>query len=172
MLAAVVYESGEAGDLLLTEVADALTGQGLRLAGMVQANRPAPERCACAMSLRDLASGREIPISQDLGREARGCRLDAAALEEAAGLIEASLAEAPELLILNKFGKREAEGGGFRAAIAKAVEAGIPVLIGVNGANLPAWEAFAERDALMLPGERGAILDWAGRAVSGRRVAA
>ena len=50
-----------------------------------------------------------LRISQALGPSARGCRLDAAALEVAVGLVSTRLAEGADLLILNKFGKHEAK---------------------------------------------------------------
>ena len=49
----------------------------------------------------------------------------------------------PRLLIVNKFGKIEADGGGLREAIAEAVDLGIPVLVGVPARNLDRWRAFA-----------------------------
>jgi Protein of unknown function (DUF2478) len=45
-------------------------------------------------------------------------------------------------LIINEFGKHEAEGRGFRAVIAKALSEDSPVLVGVNALNLLALEAF------------------------------
>jgi hypothetical protein len=66
------------------------------------------------MELTVLPRGPALCISQDLGAGARGCQLDPGALERAVARVDMSLAEdAPELLIVNKFGKREAEGHGF-----------------------------------------------------------
>jgi hypothetical protein len=57
--------------------------------------------------------------------------------------VRASLEEKPDLVILNKFGKTEAEGGGFRPLIADAIEAGLPMLIGVPWRNIESWRLFA-----------------------------
>ena len=64
------------------------------------------------------------------------------------------------LLIVNKFGKIEADGGGMRGAIAQAVELGIPVLVGVPARNLDRWRAFAGPLAVELPAEPAAITGW------------
>ena len=99
------------------------------------------------MDVRVLPDGPEIRISQTLGETSRGCRLDPAALEQAVALVEAGLETSPDLLILNKFGKHEAEGRGFRPLIAEALARDIPVLLGVNGLNQQAFEAFAGKYA-------------------------
>ncbi len=76
--------------------------------------------------------------------------------------------ERPDLLIVNKFGKMEGEGRGFRDLIARAVAEGVPVLIGVNGLNRDALEVFLGGPAPLVAAEVGAVLDWA----AGQRAAA
>lgn len=114
----------------------------LRLVGVVQTNTDRPDCVGCDMDVRVLPGQRVLRISQSLGPEATGCRLDTAVLEDAVGLVSAALAEGADLLILNKFGKHEAAGRGFRPVIAAAMEAGIPVLTGVNETNRAAFDAF------------------------------
>lgn len=154
-----VDERGRA-DEILCALAGRLRAAGLRLAGVVQTNDEwHPER-ACDMNLHllsDPARGAML-ISERLGAGATGCRLNAAALEEAAGLVEASLPGA-DLLIVNKFGKREAEGGGFRDAIARAIEAGIPVLTAAGPKDSLGLTAFAGELAERIAPE--AAFDWA-----------
>lgn len=65
-----------------------------------------------------------------------------------------------DLLILNKFGKREAEGAGFRQIIGHAIELGIPVLVAVNPAQRDALSDFAGDDLEHLPENQDAILNW------------
>ncbi|MDH4989350.1 DUF2478 domain-containing protein [Aquamicrobium lusatiense] len=84
--------------------------------------------------------------------EARGCRLDAGALEQSVVWVDETLEKA-ELLVINKFGKREAEGKGLSGSIARAFERDIPVLVGVNGLNLPAFLEFSDELAQQLPPE-------------------
>jgi hypothetical protein len=48
-------------------------------------------------------------------------------------------------ILLNKFGKTESEGGGFRCVISDALTLGIPVVIGVPRRNLAAWRDYARR---------------------------
>ena len=68
--------------------------------------------------------------------------------------------EQPRLLVVNKFGKIEADGGGLRQAVAEAVELGIPVLVGVPARNLDRWRAFAGSLAIELPADDVALSRW------------
>jgi molybdate transport system ATP-binding protein len=94
------------------------------------------------MQLVDLMSGRAIPICQSLGQGAMSCRLDAAGVAEAAVAVSRAIAEDVELVVVNKFAKQEASGGGLRAEIGDAVVAGLPVLTAVPDKYYHAWIAF------------------------------
>ena len=54
-----------------------------------------------------------------------------------------ALSEETSILVLNKFGKSEGEGGGFRPLIADALDRSIPVLIAVPWRNIESWREFA-----------------------------
>lgn len=161
-IAAVMYEpgEGETADRLLSEAAVALRGRGRRLAGTIQSNEPGGEGRRCDMTLEDLVSRRRICASTHRGSLARGCRLDTEALEEAVGLALSSLTPATDLVIINRFGKREAEGRGFRPLIEAAVEHGVPVLIGVNVAQSEAWYRFTGCELPVLPLALDDVMAW------------
>lgn len=112
-LAYVTTTDRGATDRLLSQVAERLLAKGAKLAGVVQTNTDCVDSAKCDMDLRVLPDGETIRISQSLGEHARGCRLDPAALEQAVGYVSASLEDAPQLLIINKFGKHEADGVDF-----------------------------------------------------------
>jgi hypothetical protein len=150
-------------DLVLEGLATDLAARGLRCCGTVQINSERAESGPCDMDVRVLPDGAILRISQDLGPQARGCRLDPAALETAVGLVAAGLSSGPDLLIVNKFGKHEAEGRGFRDVIAEAIAMDIPVLVGLNGLNRPAFETFADGMAIQLPAKPAALMAWVDR---------
>jgi len=162
-LAYVLNPERGAADLLLAGFADRLLAAGVVLAGVVQHNSDGAEGCACDMDLRLLPGGGVIRISQSLGAGSRGCRLDTSALETAVGAVQPLLDRAPELLMINKFGKHEAEGRGFRPLIGEALARGIPVLLGVNDGNLPAFLAFAGDLAEALEHDPVALDAWFAR---------
>lgn len=156
-------ERGRA-DRVLAQAAARLAAQGLRIGGVVQTNIDRPGRSHCDMDLQVLPEGPVIRINQDLGESARGCRLDPGALETAVAEVAARMTDAPDLLIINKFGKHEGEGRGFRALIAEALARGVPVLLGVNALNRAAFDSFAEGLAEPLEATPEAIVAWAGAA--------
>jgi len=159
-LAAVLSEGDGSGDAFLSSVARALTGRGLRVGGVVQDNPLQPGASRCDMVLIELTTGTRVRISQSLGARARGCRLDTAALEKVAGLVESSAGQALDVVIINKFGKRESEGAGLRQAILRFLDQGVPVLAGLSRPNLDGWLAFAGSYGVTLPQDREAVAGW------------
>lgn len=147
-----------ATDPLLAALATTLAAGGVALAGTVQENIPRADR-RCDMDLRLLPRGPVLRISADRGAGARGCRLDAGALEGAAEWLLRHL-DGAALVIVNKFGRQEAEGRGLAPVIAEALARGLPVLVGVNALNLGAWLAFSDGLSRELPPEEGALLSW------------
>lgn len=147
-------------DLILHKLANQLASRGLRCCGTVQINSERADSGPCDMDVLVLPDGPVLRISQDLGPSARGCRLDPAALETAVGLVSASLAGGADVLIVNKFGKHEAEGRGFRTAIAEALALGIPVIVGVNTLNLETFVDFAGGLAIRVSPECDALAVW------------
>ena len=147
-------------DSLMREVAHRLRAAGLPLAGAVQHNIETGPTTKCHMELEVLSGPDVVRISQDLGALSRGCRLDPDGLERAVGLVSASLRDGAALLIVNKFGKQEADGRGFRPVIGEALAAGIPVLTAVGPSNVEAFLSFAEGLAEELPEDASAIETW------------
>ena len=161
-----------ATDALFGRLAEWARGAGLRIAGTLQSDEPRPGRRLCDMTLDDLVTGRRFRISEDRGDLAEGCRLDSAALTEAAALVERTIREAaPDLVLLNKFGKAEAEeGGGLRDAIAVAIELDVPVLTSVSEEYREALRQFAG-DLCVIAADEAEVRRWL-RARLGERAAA
>ncbi len=162
LIAALVYADGIYPDRAIARAIEPLRELGVALAGALQLeSTDLPGRHPCDMLLQDLSSGEVTAIAEHRGSEARGCRLDVGLLTDLAESVAFSLYnEEPRLLVVNKFGKIEADGGGLRGAIAEAVDLGIPVLVGVPARNLDRWRAFAGPLAVELPAEPAAITAW------------
>ena len=153
-------------DLMLFRLAEKLATEGYHTSGTVQINTER-EGCACDMDVMVLPKGPSLRISQDLGKASKGCRLDPAALEAAVGMVASCIGPQLDILIINKFGKHEAEGRGFRSVIADAIACDVPVLVGVNSINLEAFHRFAGVEVTMLEPSEGSLLAWV-RKASGR----
>jgi nucleoside-triphosphatase THEP1 len=152
-------------DALLAAFALRLKRAGFKLAGAVQSNDPVANRSRCDITLEDLATGLRIRASDNRGPLAKGCRLDESAHEDSVGMALSSLEPETDLVVINRFGKREAEGHGFRPLVEQAVLLDVPVVVGLNRAHLDAWRAFLGEEPALLPPELGAISSWCGRAL-------
>jgi nucleoside-triphosphatase THEP1 len=159
-VAAIVYANEAYPDAIFETLVGRSRALGLSLAGVLQ--HPAFEGAdrRCDVLLEDLTSGHRTTLFEDRGAGASGCRLDEAALAEATARIEGSLEHAPDLLVLNKFGKVECEGGGLRDLIASAIDRRIPVIIGVPRRNLEAWRSFAGDFADELCADEVSVQNW------------
>lgn len=158
-LAYTISEKPGQTDRTLAALAEALTDQGVVLAGVVQTNSERCDHHLCDMDVRVLPAGPVYRISQSLGKAARGCRLDPGALEQAVGAVAGTL-DGAEVMIVNKFGKHEADGRGFRPLIAEALARDIPVVLGVSKLSLTAFLDFAGGAAEFVEPSPAALLTW------------
>ncbi len=166
-----IVSSSERGktDQLLSAVAEALEARGKSLTGIVRVSDYESRYAnGCDMAVRVLPGGSEIKITQNLGDGSDACRLDPGAIATAVAAVESTPSDDADLFILNKFGPEEASGRGFIFAIGKALEAGIPVLVGVGPANQTAFAKFSEGVSETLPDDLEAILKWCDSAMMGR----
>lgn len=160
LLAAIVYADEEYPDAVFKWIVAECRSRHLALAGVLQLPAFEGADMRCDVLLEDLNSGDRTLLFENRGAGARGCRLDVAALVDASMKIESSLDNKPALLVLNKFGKVEAEGGGMCSLMAKALERGIPAIIGVPSRNLRAWRKFAGEFSTELPVDIGPVGEW------------
>ena len=159
-IAAVIYGQDDDCDGLLAAFAHDLMRAGTRVAGLGQIN--AGGTCAeLDMELEALDTGRRINICQDLGAgSAHSCRLDPAGLAEAAAALRRALGHPVELVIVNKFGRMEAEGSGLIDEIGAVVEAGLPLVIGLPQRFTDAWSSYSGGMATTLACSRDALDAW------------
>jgi len=162
MLGYVTTPGRGESDRLMAALAEGLMAEGVRIVGAVQRNLERPGEARCDMELCVLSGSGVWRISQRLGPLSRGCRLDPEGLESAVGEVAAALSSgaAAELVIVNKFGKQEIDGRGFRPVIAAALLRDLPVLTAVNAKNLPAFLTFAGGIAEPVAAEPEALRRW------------
>ncbi len=159
-LAAILFDRNEAPDPPLIAFLEAAKRRGVRVAGLVQ-ERTGDGLCARQdVQVRDLASGATLPIMQDLGPDAEGCRVNPEAIAFAAMLLDRALATGPDLLVVNRFGRLESEGGGMLAEIGRAFAEGVAIIVCVPKRYREAWSAFSGGLDAQLPPKLTAIEAW------------
>jgi hypothetical protein len=163
-IAAIRIADDTPTDDLLETVVRALQEEGSIVAGFIQRKGRMELSGHAEMLLEEISSGRRLCISQPLGKDSRGCRLNPQAVADIAGPLLGAIESKPDLLVLNRFGKGESEGQGFRSVLEKAFLLGIPVLTSVKQTYADAWEAFAGDCSTSLRPSLDSVLGW-GRAV-------
>ncbi|HEY0329330.1 MAG TPA: DUF2478 domain-containing protein [Rhodopseudomonas sp.] len=141
---AIVYTDGGAASSYIAELGYRLREAGTSIAGIVQYKPTLPAPSRCAIEVEELTSRFVLQLSEDGADQPFGCGIDPEALAEAAALITAALRKHPDVVLLNKFGRLEAEGGGLRETIAEAIQLGTPLIAGVPRRNLGPWRALTK----------------------------
>jgi hypothetical protein len=159
-VAAIVYGSGDNPDLVLTEFAADLRGSGARVAGLIQHARGRQLRSAAGLSALLLPSGREIFVPHRHDPVTNACRLEPRGLARVAAAIASAISAGADLLVINRYGTLERDGGGLLRAIGLALEADIPVLIAVPECNFRAWTTYSAGMSVKLACRRQDLEAW------------
>ena len=155
-LAALVYDEHEDPDAVLRDFAGDLNAHGFRAVGMVQAGQCADSSLSAVL----VHNGEEILLAQDFDPSASGCRLDLARLQNAGARVAEALGAGADLLIVNRFGKRERDGKGLAYLVQRALDADIPVVIAVSSQHFGDWIKFADGMSVKLHCDRAALEAW------------
>jgi len=155
-LAALVYNEHQDPDAVLRAFAADLSARGFRAVGMVQAGQCADSSLSAVL----LHSGEKMLLAQDFDPAASGCRLDVGRLQDAGARVAEALKTGADLLIVNRFGKRERDGKGLGYLIERAREADIPVVIAVSSERFADWAKFANGAGVKLACDRDALEAW------------
>lgn len=158
-IAAIVHPGKGCADAPLLDFVQRAQAQGHVIRGLVPGPQTDPNDCATRTVL-DLEEGTVYPISQNLGKESGACCLDPGALLVASVVLRRALETGADLVIVNRFGVLEAEGGGFSGEMLELISKGAPVLTVVSQPYLEAWREFTGGLATELPPEADAIMAW------------
>ena len=155
-LAALVYGEDQDPDAILRDFASSLNARGFRAVGMVQAGQCVDSSLSAVL----LHSGETLLLAQDFDPAASGCRLDVARLQNAGARVADALEAGADLLIINRFGKRERDGQGLAYLIERALEAHTPVVIAVSSERLAEWIKFVGDTTVKLACDRHSLDAW------------
>jgi hypothetical protein len=157
-LAAVVYGVDDDPDRLISGFATDLRRSGGRPVGVVQVGRS----CRSArprLGVTLLPDGEIVGLALD-DEPQRVCRLDPDGLAVLSLRLAAAIDDGADLVIINRFGRSEAEGKGLIDLIPQALDADIPVLIAVPEQRFATWIRFSEGMNVRLACRRDAVDRW------------
>ena len=159
-LAVIVFEDdGNEAVLTRWEAVEQLQRKGLRVGGLL--NKKDGKGGYIGEVICSINDDREYTILVDRGSGASGCRLDSVALAESSTVPREALEQGVDVLVINKFGIAEAEGGGLVAEMSRAVSEGVPVLATVHNKYADAWRDFSGELGLELFPMVEEVLAWA-----------
>ncbi|MBB2157398.1 DUF2478 domain-containing protein [Gluconacetobacter diazotrophicus] len=164
-IATLLHDSPQATETRLSDAVAVLRSWGMPVGGFVQRRGPLRPDGRHEMYVEDLRDGGRIRLDRYRGPGAVACTLDMEAMAVLSMTLRAHIRARPDILFVNRFGVREAEGGGLREDIAQAVCENIPIVVVVGAAHLQAWRRFIGQDAHVLPSTTRSLLDWARRQV-------
>ncbi|MDE2368126.1 MAG: DUF2478 domain-containing protein [Burkholderiales bacterium] len=146
-------------DALLAEFAASQRAAGRRVRGLLMRLCNAEAGCRAEMILTDIDKGDEYLVSQPMGSGSQSCAADPQGFARASSVLRDALAADTDLVICNRYGSLEAEGGGFADELLALMAQGVPVLTAVSTRHLEAWNRFVG-SAPLLPPRPQAWGDW------------
>ncbi|MFO1150546.1 MAG: DUF2478 domain-containing protein [Alsobacter sp.] len=156
-IVALVYEPGQRPDFLLAAFAGEQRRRGLRVVGLVQTRGLVGSRPIPGLVMLDTGAWRAIDHAR---RGDDSCRPAEEAFATAAESLARSVAAGADLVIVNRFGRLEAEGRGFWPVIEAAHRCDTPLVVAVPRANLTAWLDWSGGMCAALPCQAAALQAW------------
>ena len=144
-------------DAVLRDFAADLNARGLRAVGMVQAGQCADCQPVgrAGSQRRDAAAGAGFRLPAQAAAGSTSARL-----QNAGARVADALEAGADLVIVNRFGKRERDGKGLAYLIERALDADIPVVIAVSSQHFADWIKFADGMSVKLHCDRAALQAW------------
>lgn len=164
-LAAIRMKKSSDLNILLANITDHLVARNIVVQGCIQREIEEKNSCRCHTYLDNIMTGKKVRISQDLGNGSVGCKLDASILSQLSTVALQELDLGPQLVIINRFGRGEAEGHGFRNVFEKAFSMDIPVLTAVKDEYIEGWREFSGELGIELNAEYDHIFEWCSDAI-------
>jgi hypothetical protein len=162
----LLYETSDEVDIILTAALERIRARGITVGGLLQHAGERLPSGRCRMWVDDIVTGQSIRLDLPRGVGASACIVDPDALAQAACLLRRTIETQPGLIVVNRFGHAEAEGGGMRPEIADAVCSGAVVLLAARCSYRNALEDFLGGPPTVLPLDAGSIAEWVERAAT------
>jgi molybdopterin-guanine dinucleotide biosynthesis protein A len=156
---AVVLPHRHAAHALLADFAALQQTQGVAVAGLLQEGSKSAGDAPDAITLADINTGERFAIM--LSEACAGsCAVDPSAVAAASAVLRRAIASGDALLLVNKFGPLEAEGGGLADEMLQAMATEQPLLTTVSVNRLESWLRFTGGMCELLPPDPAALSAW------------
>lgn len=133
-----------------------LQGQGYLVRGLIQRHIPQNRPCDCTTILVDLDTRAEYQVSHT----AECCQIDTSGFVGASHALRRAMADDTDLIVINTFGKLEAQGEGLAADMLAIISQGIPLITTVESPSLDLWRDFTGGRGGEIPANCGGLMRW------------
>jgi len=157
--AAAIYNPDTADRMALFKFVAKQKTLNTRIGGVLQEGVFDSQGSMTGLNAVDVSTDRRIPLSRPV-QNADDCSLDVAALAGTSGIISKAVSDAVDLVVVEKFGEHEQNGKGLIDEILQTIVAGVPLLISVPEAALPAWQERTGELGDVLPFTEEAFQEW------------
>lgn len=153
-LAGALYPSRQRELGLMRAFADEVIADGWRVGGIIQEVLKDDDGNITGIDAIELDTGNRFEINRptESDREHKTCSLNTLVLAEAGGELDRAIRARADLVLIEKFGEQEQQGGGLADEILRAVSEGIPTLVAVPSGVRDVWLEFT--------GEMGEEMDF------------
>jgi nucleoside-triphosphatase THEP1 len=139
--AAAVYSRTTEDRKALATFASNLRAAGVKVGGLLQEELVDGGGCRMGIDLVDVETGSRFPINRPTKEhmDSKSCSMDTNVLADSTEALRQAIEDKVDLIVLEKFGEQEQNGGGLNDEILNAIAENIPLLIAVPETALELW---------------------------------
>ena len=144
-IAALRYAPGDPVRDVLQTFAAQLKAQGLGVHGLLQEKLFGDAGACTGVDAIDLATNQRIALSRPTRYELdhKVCSLNLGQLAEATAVLRRALEQNADIVLVERFGKTERDGGGLADDLLALMASGTPTVVSVPQDEFEAWQRFS-----------------------------
>jgi len=160
----IVYERGAPIRAVMKEFVHRLRADNVNVHGILQAT-PAhmdPSTAGCGVDAIDIKTGDHVALVRPTQYELdnKVCSLNVSMLAEASMIVRRALEDRADIVVVEKFGKHEKDGGGLADDLMAVMAENIPTVVSVPKIEEQSWHRFTGGLSTVLPCDLERLLTW------------
>jgi uncharacterized protein len=139
--AAAVYSRATEDRKALATFTVNLRAEGIKVGGLLQEELVDGGGCRMGIDLVDVETGSRFPINRPTkeNMDNKTCSMNTNVLADSTEALRRAVEDKVDLIVLEKFGEQEQNGGGLNDEILNAISENIPLIIAVPETALELW---------------------------------
>ena len=146
LVVGVVYERGEPIRDVMRGFVDSLKAEGFNVHGILQEKPEGVDTSAagCGVDAIDINTNSKVALVRPTQYELDNniCSMDLSRLAEAAQILRRAISQSADIVVVEKFGKHEKDGGGLSDDLMAVISEPIPTVVSVPKDELASWCTF------------------------------